>query len=155
MLFEQFKFFLNLYFLIMASSQFIPEIRIGYLYTYWGPLVSLYFFHHGLLLVYSRNQNWLPIHLLGTIGKFIFPHHGLLIVYSRNQNWLPLHILGTIGKFIFPHHGLLPVYSRNQNWLPIHLLGTIGKFIFLSSWSPPSLFQKSELVTSTHIGDHW
>lgn len=38
MLFEQFRFFLNLYFLIMAMSQFIPDIRIGYLYTYWGPL---------------------------------------------------------------------------------------------------------------------
>ncbi|XP_046386255.1 probable phospholipid-transporting ATPase IIB isoform X3 [Ischnura elegans] len=37
-LFQQFKFFLNLYFLIMATSQFIPDIRIGYLYTYWGPL---------------------------------------------------------------------------------------------------------------------
>lgn len=37
-LFEQFRFFLNLYFLIMALSQFIPSIRIGYLYTYWGPL---------------------------------------------------------------------------------------------------------------------
>merc|ERR1740128_338595 len=37
-LFQQFKFFLNLYFLIMACSQFIPEIRIGFLYTYWGPL---------------------------------------------------------------------------------------------------------------------
>lgn len=37
-LFEQFKFFLNLYFLVMALSQFIPDIRIGYLYTYWGPL---------------------------------------------------------------------------------------------------------------------
>jgi len=37
-LFQQFKFFLNLYFLIMAISQFIPEIRIGFLYTYWGPL---------------------------------------------------------------------------------------------------------------------
>ena len=24
----------------MATSQFIPELRIGYLYTYWGPLVS-------------------------------------------------------------------------------------------------------------------
>lgn len=23
----------------MALSQFIPDIRIGYLYTYWGPLV--------------------------------------------------------------------------------------------------------------------
>nr|CAD7578716.1 unnamed protein product [Timema californicum] len=37
-LFQQFKFFLNLYFLVMATSQFIPDIRIGYLYTYWGPL---------------------------------------------------------------------------------------------------------------------
>uniref|UniRef100_T1ISW6 Phospholipid-transporting ATPase n=1 Tax=Strigamia maritima TaxID=126957 RepID=T1ISW6_STRMM len=37
-LFEQFKFFLNLYFLVMALSQFIPDIKIGYLYTYWGPL---------------------------------------------------------------------------------------------------------------------
>lgn len=37
-LFEQFKFFLNLYFLVMATSQFIPELRIGNLYTYWGPL---------------------------------------------------------------------------------------------------------------------
>ncbi len=23
----------------MACSQFIPSIRIGYLYTYWGPLI--------------------------------------------------------------------------------------------------------------------
>lgn len=37
-LFQQFKFFLNLYFLIMATSQFVPDIKIGYLYTYWGPL---------------------------------------------------------------------------------------------------------------------
>uniref|UniRef100_A0A336KXN3 Phospholipid-transporting ATPase n=1 Tax=Culicoides sonorensis TaxID=179676 RepID=A0A336KXN3_CULSO len=37
-LFQQFRFFLNLYFLIMALSQFIPEIRIGLPYTYWGPL---------------------------------------------------------------------------------------------------------------------
>lgn len=40
-LFQQFKFFLNLYFLVMATSQFIPDIRIGYLYTYWGPLVRI------------------------------------------------------------------------------------------------------------------
>nr|XP_039267375.1 probable phospholipid-transporting ATPase IIB [Styela clava] len=37
-LYNQFKFFLNLYFLVMACSQFIPELKIGYLYTYWGPL---------------------------------------------------------------------------------------------------------------------
>jgi len=37
-LFNQFKFFLNFYFLVMACSQFVPVLRIGYLYTYWGPL---------------------------------------------------------------------------------------------------------------------
>lgn len=37
-LFNQFKFFLNLYTLIMALSQFIPELLIGYFYTYWAPL---------------------------------------------------------------------------------------------------------------------
>uniref|UniRef100_A0A1I8HTG6 Phospholipid-transporting ATPase n=1 Tax=Macrostomum lignano TaxID=282301 RepID=A0A1I8HTG6_9PLAT len=37
-LFEQFKNFLNFCFLVMALSQFIPQLRIGYLYTYWGPL---------------------------------------------------------------------------------------------------------------------
>ncbi|KAM3960111.1 LOW QUALITY PROTEIN: putative phospholipid-transporting ATPase IIB [Aphomia sociella] len=37
-LFDQFRFFLNMYFLVMACSQFIPSIRIGYMYTYWGPL---------------------------------------------------------------------------------------------------------------------
>ncbi|GAB6024708.1 ATP synthase subunit 9 [Chamberlinius hualienensis] len=42
-LFNQFKFFLNLYFLVMAVSQFVPEIRIGYLYTYWGPLCFVLF----------------------------------------------------------------------------------------------------------------
>ena len=40
-LFEQFKFFLNLYFLTIAMTQFIPQLRIGYLYTYWGPLVRM------------------------------------------------------------------------------------------------------------------
>lgn len=38
-LFQQFKLFLNLYFLLMAISQFIPQLRLGYLYTYWGPLI--------------------------------------------------------------------------------------------------------------------
>ncbi|KAM3721652.1 putative phospholipid-transporting ATPase tat-5 [Dirofilaria immitis] len=37
-LFQQFKFFLNFYFLLMACSQFIPEIQIGAPITYWGPL---------------------------------------------------------------------------------------------------------------------
>ncbi|VDK37985.1 unnamed protein product [Taenia asiatica] len=37
-LFEQFSVFLNLIFLIMACSQFIEPLRVGYLYTYWAPL---------------------------------------------------------------------------------------------------------------------
>eukprot|EP00795_Rhopilema_esculentum_P001806 gene1806-16293_t len=37
-LINQFKVFLNMYFLVVALSQFIPALKIGYLYTYWGPL---------------------------------------------------------------------------------------------------------------------
>ncbi|XP_045881808.1 probable phospholipid-transporting ATPase IIB isoform X2 [Meles meles] len=37
-LYEQFKFFLNLYFLAVSCSQFVPALKIGYLYTYWAPL---------------------------------------------------------------------------------------------------------------------
>uniref|UniRef100_A0A4W3HVC6 Phospholipid-transporting ATPase n=1 Tax=Callorhinchus milii TaxID=7868 RepID=A0A4W3HVC6_CALMI len=37
-LYQQFKFFLNLYFLVVSCSQFVPELKIGYLYTYWAPL---------------------------------------------------------------------------------------------------------------------
>lgn len=38
-LFEQFKFFFNLYFLLVAISQFIPALKVGYLFTYVAPLV--------------------------------------------------------------------------------------------------------------------
>eukprot|EP00834_Sanchytrium_tribonematis_P004332 NODE_207_length_12890_cov_0.936518.p2 type:complete len:1046 gc:universal NODE_207_length_12890_cov_0.936518:12842-9705(-) len=37
-LFEQFKMFFNMYFLLVAMSQLIPQLRIGYLITYFGPL---------------------------------------------------------------------------------------------------------------------
>uniref|UniRef100_A0A8C2ZCR4 Phospholipid-transporting ATPase n=1 Tax=Cyclopterus lumpus TaxID=8103 RepID=A0A8C2ZCR4_CYCLU len=37
-LFNQFKYFFNLYFLLLACSQFINELRLGGLYTYWVPL---------------------------------------------------------------------------------------------------------------------
>ncbi|KAJ3042805.1 putative aminophospholipid-translocase [Rhizophlyctis rosea] len=37
-LYEQFKFFFNLYFLLVALSQFIPALKIGYLFTYFAPL---------------------------------------------------------------------------------------------------------------------
>lgn len=60
-LFHQFKYFFNLYFLLLACSQFINELRLGELYTYWVPLVcdisaSL------LVIVYCRDQ---------TIGFFM------------------------------------------------------------------------------------
>lgn len=38
-LFNQFKFFFNLFFLIVALSQFIEELRVGFLISYIGPLV--------------------------------------------------------------------------------------------------------------------
>ena len=37
-LFQQFRMFFNLYFLLVALSQLIPTLRIGYLVTYFGPL---------------------------------------------------------------------------------------------------------------------
>ncbi|KAH9993065.1 protein transporter [Russula vinacea] len=36
--YEQFKFFFNLYFLLVALSQFIPALRTGFLVTYIAPL---------------------------------------------------------------------------------------------------------------------
>lgn len=38
-LYEQFKFFFNLYFLLVALSQAVPALRIGYLLSYVVPLV--------------------------------------------------------------------------------------------------------------------
>ncbi|PVV00048.1 hypothetical protein BB559_000161 [Furculomyces boomerangus] len=38
-LYSQFKYFLNLYFLLVALSQFIPQLKIGIMFTYIGPLV--------------------------------------------------------------------------------------------------------------------
>ena len=39
-LYNQFKYFFNLYFLLLACSQFVDELRLGALYTYWVPLVG-------------------------------------------------------------------------------------------------------------------
>jgi phospholipid-translocating ATPase len=38
-LFNQFKFFFNLFFLIVALSQFVDSLRVGFLISYIGPLV--------------------------------------------------------------------------------------------------------------------
>ena len=37
-LFNQFKFFYNLFFLLIALSQFVPALKVGYLFTYVAPL---------------------------------------------------------------------------------------------------------------------
>ncbi|GIQ86493.1 P-type ATPase, subfamily IV, partial [Kipferlia bialata] len=36
---EQFKFFLNIYFLLVTLTQFYPPLQVGYLFTYLAPLV--------------------------------------------------------------------------------------------------------------------
>ncbi|OAF65750.1 hypothetical protein A3Q56_06539 [Intoshia linei] len=47
-LIDQFKFFHNLYFLILSLSQLIPIFKVGSIYTYWGPLCFV------LLVVFIR-----------------------------------------------------------------------------------------------------
>lgn len=42
-LYEQFKFFINLYFLLVALSQIVPALRIGYLSSYVLPLAFVLF----------------------------------------------------------------------------------------------------------------
>ena len=38
-LFNQFKFFFNLFFLLVSLSQFIEALRVGFLFTFLAPLV--------------------------------------------------------------------------------------------------------------------
>jgi len=38
-LFNQFKFFYNLFFLGIALSQFYPPLKVGFMFTYVAPLV--------------------------------------------------------------------------------------------------------------------
>jgi len=42
-LYEQFKYFFNLYFLLVALSQFIPALKIGFIATYVAPLAFVLF----------------------------------------------------------------------------------------------------------------
>ena len=37
-LFNQFKFFYNLFFLLISLSQFVPALKVGYTFTYVAPL---------------------------------------------------------------------------------------------------------------------
>ncbi|KAF8486559.1 hypothetical protein F5888DRAFT_1761627 [Russula emetica] len=47
-LYEQLKFFFNLYFLLVALSQFIPAFRTGFLITYIAPLTFVLLVTMGL-----------------------------------------------------------------------------------------------------------
>ena len=38
-LFNQFKFFYNFFFLVIGLSQFIPALKVGFMFTYIAPLV--------------------------------------------------------------------------------------------------------------------
>lgn len=40
-LFEFFSMFLNMFFLVMACTQLIPALEVGYLYSYWLPLIFI------------------------------------------------------------------------------------------------------------------
>lgn len=37
-LYEQFRMFYNLFFLLVALSQFVPQLQVGFFWTYFGPL---------------------------------------------------------------------------------------------------------------------
>lgn len=37
-LFDQFKMFYNLFFLLISVSQFVPALKVGFLFTYIAPL---------------------------------------------------------------------------------------------------------------------
>lgn len=60
-LFNQFKFFLNFYFLVMACSQFIDALKVGPIFTYWAPLgfvIGVTLIREGVddLLRYKRDK---------------------------------------------------------------------------------------------------
>ena len=38
-LYNQFKYFFNMFFLLLCISQFVEPLKIGFLFTYIGPLV--------------------------------------------------------------------------------------------------------------------
>ena len=50
-LFNQFKYFYNLFFLMISLSQFIPILKVGFLFTYIAPLVFV-------LLITLTKEAW-------------------------------------------------------------------------------------------------
>lgn len=43
MLYEQFKYFFNLFYLLTALSQFIPVLKVGLLFSFVAPLALVLF----------------------------------------------------------------------------------------------------------------
>lgn len=89
--YEQFKFFNNMYFLLVAMSQLIPELRIGYLYTYFAPLVSQW---HAL-----ADNGYMPgqMHSCG--------NYSVLCTYSSSQKNLCVLIVSPV------YHGIISPVS--------------------------------------------
>lgn len=109
-LFEQFKFFLNLYFLVMALSQFIPEIRIGYLYTYWGPLVSTFWYPVSTDQFYFQfymTSLWYMLHKVN-------PQQ-----YLYDDCYYRLNRVSLCGRFIYPAQLSVAIVLQ---WQLLHIL---------------------------------
>ncbi|GJJ69282.1 phospholipid-translocating ATPase [Entomortierella parvispora] len=96
-LWEQFKFFLNLYFLLVALSQFVPALKIGYIVTYVAPLCFVLAVTIGKEAIddmkrYRRDQeaNSQRYRILTPSGFKMIPSSkirvGDMIVVNKNQN---------------------------------------------------------------------
>ncbi|KAF9414264.1 putative aminophospholipid-translocase [Podila epigama] len=96
-LWEQFKFFLNLYFLLVALSQFVPALKIGYIVTYVAPLCFVLAVTIGKEAVddmkrYKRDQeaNSQRYQIVTPSGLKVIPSSkirvGDMIVVKKNQN---------------------------------------------------------------------
>ncbi|KAF9361516.1 putative aminophospholipid-translocase [Mortierella sp. NVP85] len=97
LLWEQFKFFMNLYFLLVALSQFVPQLKIGYIVTYVAPLCFVLAVTIGKEAVddlkrYRRDQeaNSQLYRMLTPTGFKVIPSSkirvGDMIVVKKNQN---------------------------------------------------------------------
>uniref|UniRef100_A0A4X1UMW0 Phospholipid-transporting ATPase n=1 Tax=Sus scrofa TaxID=9823 RepID=A0A4X1UMW0_PIG len=85
-LFNQFKYFFNLYFLLLACSQFVPEMRLGALYTYWVPLVTVEEIRCYLRDKEVNSQVYSRLTARGTVKvKSCSIQVGDLIIVEKNQ----------------------------------------------------------------------
>ena len=111
-LYQQFKFFLNLYFLIMALSQFVPEIR--YLFALLDHSIAFNSLHPRLTFA----QNRVFVHLLGAFVFCTLRHHysGRDRRFQEGPAWqgsqqLPLQKADPWGLCVCSE-------LQDQNWWP-------------------------------------